>query len=871
MAALDVLADLWEGKEVAPFTFLHSEVIPGESCGCPNSGRVDYRNYVKWQIDYSVKQDHDEEETVILESKLNDCKTLDSLFEEFSDYVENKDCDGIYIVVPKGLFVAKHHTHFPTEGYDRDELVVGYASEGHKRLGELKTIVDLEQHMTHEDGLHSYVFSPLHFRDEVAGFTVLKEPRFLYNQSDIYNLIHVFVQQLENLFKQLKLENAHAQMKEIYNRDQLTGLFNRLAYTEMILPKYEGFCRDNIVCAMIFFDVDRFKQINDTYGHEFGDQVLKTIADTLMKHKPDSGYAYRFGGDEFVVFFPGADEDRVNRFIQKVTVDLRRRKIEISSGVILTEPGSGKSLDAYLKEADQKMYEIKTERKKHERKCVFYKGMDISSLPEHLDGGEHFYAADGRELDALDLLEENHVNSIRIRIWNEPSNVPESKGYCDLAHTLWMAKRIREKGMHFYLDFHYSDYWADPGQQRKPKAWENLSFDELVTAVHDFTAEVLSELAKIDCLPDMIQVGNEIRSGMLFPDGEVPAYDRLAKLVNAGIRAVREASPDITVMIHLDQGGRYYYLKEWFDAVFAAGMEPIDAIGISFYSFWHGTFMDLRDSMTQLIERYHVPVYVVETAHPWRQCEKEHVSKDLMETAGLPAGIAEQKRSLELVMQIAAEVSGNLPTGVYYWEPLCTPGKDYGSWDENMGMLDESGKALAGFETYRDFDPEHPPIAELDSYIEKLYEVDESKLPPAGTNLVPNGDFAEGTKGWWLEKDPKEVVVEERENEIYISAKCNFTFRLFREIQIAQAGKYRLSVEYRGTNTTGVKVALFLKEITCNGEEYHSLDIFPSDVRFVPHMMEELALPAGTVQLGIAVEAPPIFGRIKNIRLVKVE
>ena len=109
-------------------------------------------------------------------------------------------------------------------------------------------------------------------------------------------------------------------------------------------------------------------------------------------------------------------------------------------------------------------------------------------------------------------------------------------------------------------------------------------------------------LKEIGCTPDMVQVGNEIRSGMLFPDGEVPDYKQLAQLVNQGIRAVRDTAPYTEVMIHLDQGGRYYYLKEWFDAMFDAGMEPIDAIGISFYSFWHGTYMDLLDTMKKLIE-----------------------------------------------------------------------------------------------------------------------------------------------------------------------------------------------------------------------------------------------------------------------------
>jgi arabinogalactan endo-1,4-beta-galactosidase len=474
-------------------------------------------------------------------------------------------------------------------------------------------------------------------------------------------------------------------------------------------------------------------------------------------------------------------------------------------------------------------------------------------------------------VDAFALLKENNVNSIRLRIWNDPASVEEAKGYCDLAHTVEMAKKIKENDMHFMLDFHYSDYWADPGQQRKPHAWEGLSFEELKGAVYSFTREALEALKKEDCLPDIVQVGNEIRSGMLFPDGAVPNYANLAELLNAGIRAVRETSPESVVMIHLDQGGRFYCLKEWFDAVFDAGLMPIDAIGISFYSFWHGTFMDLKNSMEQLIERYHLPVYVVETAHPWRHCAHEHVSEDLMKTAGLPAGPKEQKRSLQMVMQIAATVSKELPTGVYYWEPLCIPGKTYGSWDENMGMLDEHGKALCSFEAFRDFEPEHPPIDHLEEYMESLYAVDEADLAPAGTNLVPNGDFSEGIKGWWMKKDPAEVEVHAEEQEIYVSAKCNFTFELFRDVHLDKAGKYRLSVDYRGTNTTGVLVEVFLKTISCNGQEEYKKTIFPSDVRFVTYSIDDLMLEAGQVQLGIRMNTPPVFGRIKNVTLTEID
>lgn len=509
----------------------------------------------------------------------------------------------------------------------------------------------------------------------------------------------------------------------------------------------------------------------------------------------------------------------------------------------------------------------------------FFKGMDISSLPELLDLGEKFYTPEGIEQEPMELLKNYGVNSIRLRIWNEPQLVPEAKGYCDLKHTLFMARKLKEKDMHFLLDFHYSDYWADPGQQNKPNSWKDLSFPELTKAVYDFTYEVLSALKEENLQPDIVQVGNEIRSGMLFPDGAVPNYDKLAALLNAGIKACRDVSPDITVMIHLDQGGRFYYLKEWFDAVFAAGLLPIDAIGISFYSFWHGTFMDLQSSMTQLLERYKLPVYVVENAHPWRHCDGEHVSKDLMATAGLPAGVAEQKRVLEMVMQIADSVSQkaslrdgkDYDTGVYYWEPLIVPGYGHGSWDEQMGMFDTDGKALEGIYVYRDFEMGQTPVLNLQEYMEGLYKVDESTLPPAGTNLIPNGDFAEGTEGFWTILAPNEQAVEVRvsDKEIYVSSKENFVYQLFRDITISQAGNYTLSIDYRGTNTTGVKVTLFLKVITCNGEEMFTKEIFPSDVTFVTHELKNLALPQGTVQLGIRIDSPPVFGRFRNLRLIK--
>ena len=168
---------------------------------------------------------------------------------------------------------------------------------------------------------------------------------------------------LENLYKQRRLEVANEQLKNIYNRDVLTGLYNRVAYTEMVLPKFESLTANGKSCSMMFFDVDGFKKINDTKGHKYGDDILKQIAEIFEKEKPADSYVYRFGGDEFVVFYPGCDAKVTGEFVNKVSSKLKEKNVSLSHGVIVTDPSSGKSLEEYIVMADKEMYKIKQARK----------------------------------------------------------------------------------------------------------------------------------------------------------------------------------------------------------------------------------------------------------------------------------------------------------------------------------------------------------------------------------------------------------------------------------------------------------------------------------------------------------------------------
>ena len=326
----------------------------------------------------------------------------------------------------------------------------------------------------------------------------------------------------------------------------------------------------------------------------------------------------------------------------------------------------------------------------------YYKGMDISSLPELEERGVLFKDFDGSNMDPFDLMKKYGVNAVRLRLWNNPENVEEAKGYCDLEHTISMAKRIKEHDMSFMLDFHYSDFWADPGQQRKPKAWEKLNFDELKKAMYMFTRDTLLKLKENGVLPEIVQIGNEIRSGLLFPEGELPDYVHMVELVNAGISAARTVANADTmkVMIHLDQGGRYFYLKEWFEKSMEAGLLDFDLIGLSYYPFWHGTFMDLRDTLIKLISDYEKPIMIVETAHAWRRSKQGFIDESQERVAGIPATPEGQRRVLDFVNNITASLPNNMGLGVYYWEPLCVPNNSEGGWSENMGILDETGRVM---------------------------------------------------------------------------------------------------------------------------------------------------------------------------------
>ncbi len=369
--------------------------------------------------------------------------------------------------------------------------------------------------------------------------------------------------------------------------------------------------------------------------------------------------------------------------------------------------------------------------------CFWTKGMDISTLLEVERCGGRFYD-NGRQGGAMDILKSYGMNMVRLRLWNDPFAEDGSSygaGGNDLETTLTLAGRAQKMGIGWLLDFHYSDFWADPGKQTIPKAWQGMGEEELERAVHDYTAAVLARCKAEGLMPQMVAVGNEISKGLLWPYGKAPNYGEIARFVSAGVRAVREADPSVEVMIHLDNGGNNELYRTWFDAYFRNGGEDFDYIGLSYYPFWHGTLDMLRNNMNDLAVRYHKRLIVAEvsmgyTMEDYQKYEQlpDELRKgmatrpELTRHIGFPMSPEGQTEFMQAILELIRDVPEGLGRGFYYWEPawIPVPGSQWatpeacaymnekgpgGNEWANQALFDYEGNALPALKTIRDFEP----------------------------------------------------------------------------------------------------------------------------------------------------------------------
>jgi arabinogalactan endo-1,4-beta-galactosidase len=268
-----------------------------------------------------------------------------------------------------------------------------------------------------------------------------------------------------------------------------------------------------------------------------------------------------------------------------------------------------------------------------------------------------------------------------------------------------MAQRVKALGTGLLLDLHYSDTWADPGQQAKPAAWASLSFDELTMAVQDYTRDVITSLKNQGTLPDIVQIGNEITQGFLWDDGRVgggfegnwPRFAALLNAATAGVGDGLDAGQSVRIMLHIDRGGDNAACRWFFDNVVSHGVD-FDIIGLSFYPWWHGTLDALERNLDDLAPRYGKELLVVETAYPWTlgwlDDTPNLVGLPSQLHAGFPASVGGQRRFLCHLTNIVHHVPQEKGVGLVYWAPdwISAPGS--GSAWENLALFDFAGHRL---------------------------------------------------------------------------------------------------------------------------------------------------------------------------------
>jgi arabinogalactan endo-1,4-beta-galactosidase len=306
-------------------------------------------------------------------------------------------------------------------------------------------------------------------------------------------------------------------------------------------------------------------------------------------------------------------------------------------------------------------------------------GADLSFLKSAEDRGFAF-KENNNAVPGLQIFKDHGYNWIRLRLFHTPTELPNS-----LEYTIALAQKAKALGFKFLLDYHYSDTWADPGKQFTPKAWAAMNHKQLVKAVFEYTRETMIAFSKAGVPPDMVQVGNEVINGMMWPDGKLPEnWDNFAELTRAGINGVYAGCdtldrPDI--MIHIDQGGNMEKTKYFFDKLLSYGIK-FDLIGQSYYPWWHGTLLDLRSNMIFMANEYKKPIILVEVAYCSSPTEYRNKKAPFPET---PEG---QREFLDEVNRIVLSTPDNLGAGIFWWEPATMGGRS------TRDFFDENGNVL---------------------------------------------------------------------------------------------------------------------------------------------------------------------------------
>ena len=354
-----------------------------------------------------------------------------------------------------------------------------------------------------------------------------------------------------------------------------------------------------------------------------------------------------------------------------------------------------------------------------------YVGGDISNLTANEAANPTYYDFDGNECPALELYKQQGLNAMRVRIHVNPSDYPNNDpNVCqDLDYVKALGKRIKDAGFKLMLDFHYSDTWADPAKQWTPKAWENLSDDELYTKIYDYTKDVLQQMKDAGAEPELIQTGNEISYGMLWGKegssnlkkcymGKDANWSRFTTLLKNAGKACREVCPNAKIILHTERATQTNVLTNFYDRMKTDGVD-YDIIGLSYYPIWHNTVATLETAIKTLESKYtDKDIMIVETgaAYSWLPNKMDY-------TPVYKATEAGQKKFIDEVIDMLK--SHDKVTGLFWWwmeyNPYPYDDTQMDDWWYAPLYDGNTGKPLAAMSSLKNFLGEESGIHSIEA------------------------------------------------------------------------------------------------------------------------------------------------------------
>ncbi|HYQ56657.1 MAG TPA: glycosyl hydrolase 53 family protein [Draconibacterium sp.] len=330
----------------------------------------------------------------------------------------------------------------------------------------------------------------------------------------------------------------------------------------------------------------------------------------------------------------------------------------------------------------------------------FMIGADLSLVKKTLEYGGTYYV-NNQPVDVFDAFKDGQYNYVRLRLFHSPNGVGPVVNSLD--YTIDLAKTAKAKGFKLLLDFHYSDTWADPGQQTKPLAWKDLDFSTLSDSIYQYTKYVLNKFHAEGITPDMVQTGNEIHHGFLWPEGKAwnngqPNYKNFTTLLKSAIKGVHDSQDgsNIPVMLHAATGGSYANSVGFIDSMEQYDV-AFDLLGLSYYPCWHGTLADLENNISLLSAKYNYNIVVVETGYQGDGTPPDYcVLQD--EEMPFPPTQQGQYDFLQALYKLLIEYEQ--VKGLFYWGGERIYAGDLGgSWSSLFQWQGNARKAIHAFET----------------------------------------------------------------------------------------------------------------------------------------------------------------------------